>query len=390
MVNAAAAESVEYGMLRLCARRQLDDTQRAALRSASERAPDWQRLIELADYHRLIGVLARQFEAAEIAPPAPFSRQLKTLAETGARRNLRLTAELIALVAAFNERAIPVLPYKGPVLALAAWGDLSLRPFADLDLLVQPDHTGAAVDILIQRGYRCRYSFNAQQDRRFAAVDGDYPFEKDGTLVELHCRITSERFAVPLRTADLFERASTVGLGGRVIRTLSHEDLIIALCLHGCKHRWASLGWVADLGEVIRGDAPDWDLLLTRADRLNAMRIVAIGLLLARDVNGAPLPARVEQRIAADREAHRLAETAAGWLTDAQAPGTSGMIRYNYSALANSSARLRFAKRWLFDATAEDFSALRLPAVLTPLYSALRPLRLAWRYGFGNHDRTLS
>ncbi|MEK7856765.1 MAG: nucleotidyltransferase family protein, partial [Acidobacteriota bacterium] len=46
-----------------------------------------------------------------------------------------------------------ILPFKGPLLALQAYGDISMRRFGDLDVLVKPKHFKAAVDLLSANGF---------------------------------------------------------------------------------------------------------------------------------------------------------------------------------------------------------------------------------------------
>jgi hypothetical protein len=46
------------------------------------------------------------------------------------------------------------VPYKGPVLAAAVYGHLSLRQIRDLDILVHPSEVRPAGELLISQGYR--------------------------------------------------------------------------------------------------------------------------------------------------------------------------------------------------------------------------------------------
>src|SRR5579863_3082612 len=70
-----------------------------------------------------------------------------------AAHKMGLTAELIALTNAFKAAEIPVLPHKGPLLAQAAYGDLALREFTDLDLLIHAADLPRAIAMLADHGY---------------------------------------------------------------------------------------------------------------------------------------------------------------------------------------------------------------------------------------------
>ena len=261
MDSGFSADSDAYDILCLCARRHLDPAGRANLAKLT-RNVDARALIDLAEYHRLTMVLALHLAALGEDVRADLRVALSAAASKQARNNLGLTAELVKISAAFAEADIPFIPYKGPLLALAAWGDLSLRPFVDLDLLIDPVDLARAASLLRERGYSCRYDFSGGQNAVFMALDGDYPFmNESGSLIELHVRIASERFAIPMRTRDLFARCKTTVLAGRTVRTLAIEDLVLVLCMHGSKHRWGALGWLADLAQIIRAETVDWDTL---------------------------------------------------------------------------------------------------------------------------------
>jgi hypothetical protein len=48
-----------------------------------------------------------------------------------------LTAELCRLISLFAAADIAAIPYKGPVLGLFAYGNIALRRFVDLDVIVK-------------------------------------------------------------------------------------------------------------------------------------------------------------------------------------------------------------------------------------------------------------
>ena len=48
---------------------------------------------------------------------------------------------------------IPVIPWKGPMLAELLYGDKTLRPCADIDLLVPPALAWRALQTLVRAGY---------------------------------------------------------------------------------------------------------------------------------------------------------------------------------------------------------------------------------------------
>src|SRR5208282_2899895 len=66
---------------------------------------------------------------------------------------LRLTAELFRLLDLLERHAIPALPFKGPVLASALYGDLAMRESCDLDVLVRSSDLAGAKRAMLASGY---------------------------------------------------------------------------------------------------------------------------------------------------------------------------------------------------------------------------------------------
>ena len=52
------------------------------------------------------------------------------------KKTLGMAFELLRIVAILKQNNIKIVPYKGPLLALIAYGETTLRSFDDLDILV--------------------------------------------------------------------------------------------------------------------------------------------------------------------------------------------------------------------------------------------------------------
>ena len=78
-----------------------------------------------------------------------------------------LTGELLRLLDLFEQNQIPAVPYKGPALGVAIYGKLSLRQFADLDILIPEKDVWKATDLLINRGYRAHFVIPQRKQASF-------------------------------------------------------------------------------------------------------------------------------------------------------------------------------------------------------------------------------
>jgi hypothetical protein len=374
----------EHALLLACARLSLAPAEAARVRRMAAGAIDWELAFALARRHRLVPFLHLHLRHAPLPPPA--AAELAALQRDGAHRGLAMAAELRRLVDALSAAGVDALAYKGPALAMRAYGSLGMRSFVDLDLLVRPDDVPPAVRALSAQGYAPALGLTPAQERCFRRVDGDYPLvhRETGVLVELHARVSSERFCMPIATDALMRRARAVPLGGGEVRTLGDDDLLVVLAAHGAKHRWMRLEWLVALAELLRAGHGDVHAALRLAAEEHARRTLLLGLSLARGLLDAPVPEEVSRQIDADAGLAALAAEAEARLFGAEGEGgeeTPANLLFNLRARDGAADRARYAARWLFAPSPEDWRWARLPDALFPLYRVLRPVRLLLRHG---------
>lgn len=340
---------------------------------------DWGRVALLAERHRMVMLLARRLLGRARLPPAEAA-WLTGEAKAGAARALSMTAELARVTAALEGSGIPAAAYKGPALAAAAYDDPSLRWCSDLDLLVEPDRVPDALRVLAEAGYPSQRAFTPAQEAAFRRTDGDYPLRSPhtGTLLELHCHVSPRRFAPRFDTARLLANRRPVQCGPFRIPALADGDLLLALAVHGAKHRWARMEWLAAFAGLLDRSGADPTGLAERGERIGAGRAVRVALSLCRDLLGMDLPGTPDPEVAA------LARSAAARMLGDQprydAADTADNLRFNLRLCDSAADRARTAWRWLTLPSPEDWTWRPLPDALFPAYRLLRPVRLLARY----------
>ncbi len=80
--------------------------------------------------------------------------QLQAQFQAHARHNLLQTHTLLMLLDVFSRHGIPAVPYKRPLLGATLYGNLTLRPFCDLDVIVRKCDVRIAKELLIAQGFR--------------------------------------------------------------------------------------------------------------------------------------------------------------------------------------------------------------------------------------------
>ncbi|MGH9770252.1 MAG: nucleotidyltransferase domain-containing protein [Candidatus Acidiferrales bacterium] len=387
----------EKQLLICCARTRIRPESARKIRILAAGALDWERLFSDAAEHSLMPLLDRHLH--EIMPAAltpPQNRRWKEAIHANAVRCLRLTASLMEALGEFSLRSIPAIPYKGPVLAAQAYGDVALRAFDDVDVILRQKDMPRAHDAMCRLGYRPRFPPDLEPGVSGALVPGEYKYysEARDVIVELHTEKTLRHFPVEPDLDDFLERRVAVAMSGHELRTFAPEDALIALSIHGAKDFWGRMSWITDIAELIQSHPQlDWDRVATRGESLRAQRMLHLGLILAASLLDAPLPEDVVRAIKGDEIAGRVAkELEQKLLTDGQRPwSASARFRFRARMLTNPIAGWRYAARLAVAPAEEDWQMLRLPAPLAPLYFFLRPLRLLQKYGQmpGSSNRTI-
>jgi hypothetical protein len=305
------------------------------------------------------------------------------------RRNLALSGELLRLLRLFEARGIAAVPYKGPVLAALAYGNLSFREFADLDLLVHERDVWRARDLLVSAGYRPTYEPTRAQEALFTKYYTEHHFGHDGYghAVDLHWAITQRFFAFAIDLDPLWGRLESVPLGGTDVLTFSPEDLLLILCVHGAKSFWQELYLICDVAELVRSHrGMDWYRVTKQAAKLGSERMLFLGLYLASDLLGADLPEDVFGRVRTDPATKALARWVYGRLfLEAKSPPRIFEGAQFYPVHLRMRERLqdkiRYCARALGTTNVEDWTFPTTREYLFPLYYALRIVRLAGKYG---------
>src|SRR4030095_6695316 len=293
------------------ARRSLDVAATANLRQLLRRDLDWNYLLLMAQRHRLVPSLHHHLvtECPE-AIPSKVSAGLEKLNQENTRSNLLLTGELLKLVDLLQAHSIAAVPFKGPTLALWAYGDVGRREFGDLDILIKKQDVPAVRKLLAGEGFTPRPELNAAQQAATLRFDCSHNFANEKNIwLDVHWDFVVPSASVQIDTDKLWSRLQPMLVNRRELKTVSLEDLLLILCLHGFTHLWERLGWIGDVAALIESrEKIDWTLLLKNADRMGSRRILSLGLYLASNLLGASVPPEVWTSAPADATVVTLAD----------------------------------------------------------------------------------
>jgi len=351
---------------------------------------DWPYLLSEAAENSITPLLEKQLCAVvpEAIPPE-YLAQLKSASRANTVRCLFMTAELNKILELFESHGIQSIPYKGPVLAQQAYGDITLREFEDLDIILRQRDLPRAHEIILSLGYRAKFPWILSPGAAASLVPGEYNYRvvERRIMVELHTEMTLRHFPVVPCLDDFSQRLVPVELTGRDVQTFCPEDALPILCTHGSKDFWERISWIADISELVQAHPQlDWDAVRRRAELLKAQRMLHLGLTLAGRLLNAPLPREILQPATIDAAAAAVAgEVEKRLLSRELIPlDAAGRFHFRRRMVSGTMAGWRYAIRLAVVPAEEDWMMVRLPAPLAPLYVALRPLRLLRKYGWSS------
>jgi hypothetical protein len=271
---------------------------------------DWSLFIRAAAEHRIIPAIFQNLRRFSANLPPEIYIDLQNCAEKSSTHNLKLNGQLISLAKLFEENKIEFISYKGATLARLAYGDTSLRQFGDLDLLIHKKDFPKVKRLILENGGKMAWNLSDKQEKAVLKYYYEFPFKfgKNPVLVEIHWAFMESFFGFDYEREEVFRRSQIVSIHGKSIPTLSNEDLLIVLCVHGSKHFWKRLSWICDVGKLVEAQPIDWNIVIKLAEKFGCVRMLALGLLLTRDFLRIDLPEKIQRLIANDKEIESLAE----------------------------------------------------------------------------------
>lgn len=351
----------------------------------AERVGDWEKFLQHVRRHQVGPLVARSLgdHYPEIVPDTTQTKLREERRRT-ATRNLQFASELSTVVDVLEEEGIDAIPYRGPVLANDAYGDVGLRQFGDLDFLVRRDDITEIRVLLEKLGYQPRYlrpeteDLTAGQEWAYTHFRRDYAFDRDDTAteVELHWRVVDRKFPTSIDLDYVWERRETTTIGGRTVPVLSPEDRLLMLCVHGSSHCWDRLRWIVDVHAFLRAESVNWEVALERARSQNAERMFLLGPAVARRLYDTELPETVVRRIRADPGLEQLCETVVQRLFGADPWNQLELHRFYSRTLGRNRDRARLWAMWVFNPTRRGIERLAFPQTLAFMYVPLRLVRL--------------
>jgi hypothetical protein len=375
--NRLANAPPEFFIAAACSRWPPSETRQNSIRAAAKGPVDWERFLGIVDRHRIWGLARQGLTQAGVAPPGEIDNALTAKTWAVSRRNLVLAAETARLCRLFREAAIPAAFVKGVTLSVLAYGDIAIKHSRDIDILVLPARVMEAREVLERAGYALKHPLPALTETQLELLlrhgkEWEFLREASEITTELHWTLTHN--SLLMRDVDVSCPLAGVRVGDAEIPTFRIEELFVYLCVHGARHSWSRMKWLADVAALL-ATIPSTDIegLYRAAQRRGSGGCAAQALLLCERMLRAELRRTVTalllEAIALDAMLGRVVQAdvelsarAFGNLRDLLSLFLLGGGSYVY--VWRGVTRLFFFP--------EDIAAFALPRRLTWVYVILR------------------
>ena len=293
--------SPELQLLFASARCELAEGDEAQIRLVLDGGIDWTAFAELATGYGLAGVAGRTL--ARVVPeavPADILEAFRLNVDLTRDRNRKLLHELHRVLACLEGKNIVAIPIKGVVTAIEAYGDLGLRAFRDLEILVQPADIVRAVAALEGLGYESKEHLSEAQTAHLQWLRGQIqlsPTAADGVPLKVHTRLTSAKMVFDVDYSGLWQRAQRKSLNGQPLTMLAPEDYFLVLAVNGGKDLWWRVPSICDVAAFV-GAHPklDWNAIVARAESQGCLRMATATASLAHMFFDTPMPPAIATR----------------------------------------------------------------------------------------------
>ena len=335
------------------------------------------------------GLVNDALRSTAVALPPSAACEMAELVQLNVRHNLKLAAETARLQNLLAAAGIPVVALKGVALEQHAYSSLSFKQTRDIDLLVPPEGAEAALQLLECDGYTLSLPaerLSRMQQRALIRYAREIELIDPRTNVRVELQWRAADNSLLLKGVDAHAATQTVALSeGTAVRTLAPDDLFAYLCVHGARHSWSRLKWLADLNALIATSQPDIEHLYRHAQKIGAGYCAAQALLLCQRLLGLKLPDAVARDLEANGRCQRLVAIAMAAMTAHDAPtdrdgGIRGVIReLRNQFLLGQGLRFYLAQYRLASAGVADIVHVPLPWPLHFIYPFLRLPLWLWR-----------
>jgi len=385
--------SREFELILCCAHTTLDQAHAARIRAALQMGVNWADVTANAIHHELSPLALEHLVAVggDLVPQV-WRDALRENAESLESGQSAIFAETVRITKLLRSEHIRCFPCQVPVLGWLNPLGRTIRGFANMEFVVEQHDASRATEILINASFRAEFDPKARNAGERNLASGPYRFKSENGWpnIELHTERTLRHLPVLRQSDDQTQEPIELQLGKRKFLARSAEEALLLLCVNGTKYSWDRLSLVWAVSELLRSNSMNWETVARISERLKCARILRLGVHLAHNVLGAPLPDVTLALIQKDSRVQWLAKRAIEQLLRTNMRGIAGKAAFRVRSRDNLSDGLR-QTFWIAMSPVYGQSDASTPTPSSSLFAAMaRPWRLLREQGIGFRHRERS
>ena len=268
----------------------------------------WEGVLAVVKHHGLIPIFYHTLTRQDLNErvPSKVMEELKEGYLGSAAHTLFYEDFFKTLFPSFQEAGIPFVLIKGPSMAYEFYHPVEMRPYSDIDLVIQDGDYEGAKSVLSGLGMKVT---DPEREGIRKKYFNSVPFSKPGEetiLLDLHWEtlMISWNRQPFLRGREVWEHIRWIRVSDLRLPVLQPQMLIHYLCLHlALHHQFGNLLTLCDLDLAIRklGREVDWDRILQQAVGLKIKKPIYYSLRLASALLETPVPISILQSLRSSR-----------------------------------------------------------------------------------------
>lgn len=272
----------------------------------------WEQVYDLCAQHRVRPVALQVFSRIQDVIPAGVLQRLRTYCRDFALFTFDRKMETERLLSRLRTYGVDARIYKGMDLSQLIYGDLAMREFTDVDVIIKEEHAGIVIEVLKEEGYAMHLeSYFRDHEQHFKQHCKDVTFSRlcprgRRFSFEFHYRPTRSFMSVSYQFSDL------LGQDYLSARALTAEEYYhLMLVNNGVSDFYPSLRSLMDMVLLYRRGPFEVPSPLRRFEQL--WKPLAASLLAFPDGDIAPVHNKTH-RLLIKRLLHRQAGTKSHFL----------------------------------------------------------------------------
>jgi hypothetical protein len=218
---------------------------------------NWDYIVNRSHHHRITPIVYAAMKRHGMFESAPAGVQdtLRKAYLGSLATNMAYLEELETILSRFNDAHIKSMIVKGPALAQGLYEDPGLRPFSDIDILVDHKDMESIANTMGELGYQVSEDYRPLDYYEKYHFHHIYLKETEfmSYVVEIHWDLFTSFSSVQCDLGSLFENKMVLHTNGCALTTLSWDDHFLYLCAAHCHHHvFGSLLYFSDLMRIAR------------------------------------------------------------------------------------------------------------------------------------------